>query len=74
MTLPLDMRKGSAFPASAFEKSERLCLERSGGVASELLMFGTTERQSLSAHQAAKPQRTYGLTNDHSRRFSRPGA
>jgi hypothetical protein len=50
--LPPDVRKGSAFPF-AFLRFSRLRLG-SGGAASNN-STGVSERQSLSAHQAAEP-------------------
>src|SRR6267154_5302121 len=52
--LPLDVRKGSAFPLSLFINSGRLCLQSRSEAQPPNPSF--TERRSLSAHQAAKPQ------------------
>src|SRR6266446_8432901 len=52
--LPLDVRKGSAFPLSLFTNSGRLCLQSRSEAQPPNPSF--TERRSLSAHQAAKPQ------------------
>ena len=55
MALPSDVRKGSAFPKLSLVKAfARLRLAL--GVALEASGL-LTERQSLSAHQTAKPQR-----------------
>jgi len=53
--LPADVRKGFAFPSIAFRGFEALPPHQTGGKASEI---GKTlsERQSLSAHLAAKPR------------------
>ena len=52
---PSDVRKASGFPVLGLVSSEAMPRDSFGGVASKI-EYADSERQSLSAHQAAKPQ------------------